>query len=212
MMRTLTQYFSLIMRLSLLTCLLISSHVFAGIFGYSGDGEYESEGIFLRNQLLSLPVFSLDEVEEYTYTIEGFAKNQSLYLYVEAEEAIPFWQVSTLLEIEIREKRSGKIVFTNRTRLNSHYERMLQAGKALRAEDEWEGGYRFRDPKIELRAVSFSNEEYPINQKKIEYFSSGPSPLGIKWYRDYLVHVKVVRPDEKYKNLKAHIMLLKGWK
>jgi len=212
-MRTSAQCSLFMIGLSLLTGLLISNGVFASIFGYSGDGEYKSEGFFLRNHLLKLPVFSLDEVGEYTYTIEGFGNYQNLSLIVESDNAIPFWQVSTLLKVTITEKRSGKIIISKRSRLSEHFKRMQMVGKGRLKPiaDEWEGRFRYSDPKINLK-VTFDAHILPIEQKKVRYRHSGYQDIQMKSYRAYLVRVKIIEPDPVYKDLNAYIRITSGWK
>ena len=201
-------------KLLTLIVFLMSLSVSSFGFGYSGDGEYKSDGFFFRNQLLKLPTFSLDEVGEYVYEMDGFGNGYpNIDLVIKSDNEIAFWKVSTLLEVEIQEKGSNNTVLRKKSRLNSHYSRMKEAGKILGdTDDEWRGFYKYSNPKIHLKSVPFDTQSEPEKQIEIEFSHMKYKDVRIKWYKDYLVKVKIIEPDRHYKNLNAYIQIISGWK
>jgi len=192
---------------------VILTSLLSGCFGYSGDGKYESKGLFLRSHLLTLPDFHIDDAGVHTFSVDGFGSYQQLTLIVNSVDAIPFTEVSPLLHVEIIDKESKEVILSKKSRLNDHFGRMSVAGKVLsETDDEWLAYYNYSDPKVNSQIIRFDKKQLPLPQTKVEYWHVKYHAIQLKWYRNYLVRVSIIEPDSTFKGLTAYLRLTSGWK
>lgn len=196
----------------LLPCLFVAAC-------YDGDGHYESEGIILKSHRLVLPLDDFGNGGKYEFNIEGFKislDNIHMAIGLRSGEPVKYWEMKTVVEIEIYDIDLGQVIYRKKSVLPEYYQRVKGMDDYQFISGEWRGYYKYLDFDSHQRPYYVPKDVEPEPQKEIIYVSTKgenvPSDYGIKWKRDYRVTVLVESPDPRFKDVDGELILSAGWK
>ena len=179
--------------------------------GYSGDGEYNTEGIYpFRSYSLTFPAFRLDAAQPHAFEFQGYGGGKArVFLVVRSRTPISFFEVSTAIDIRISDT-AGNTVFHKAGPLDAHYQRMVNAGEASwPSAQQWMADYEWEDEDLRARAVPFDADQEPLDQATCRFWSLEQAKID---RRRHVVEVTIKQVEPGYEGLVAEIKLLKGWK
>lgn len=180
---------------------------------FSGDGIYKKEGIIFIDDLLALPQFPLDQEGKYSFSFKNLKASNIGYrpsLIITSPEEIPFWDIDTNVEIEVR--KSSSTIFSFGGPLNSHYTQMWEIKESSWPEgNEWFARYKYADEAINRHAVPFDPNNRPVKLLSMNYTSIGKI-IPIEPRTFYSIVITVSNPDSRYKGLMGQLSLSSGWK
>ena len=145
-----------------LVIILISINIIS--CNYSGDGKFESEGIWPFNYyFLKLPEFSLKNDNSVSFSLDGYESHgrSLLKLYITNPTPISFHELDAVIEIKVIDNLNTTYFYRNGA-LNQHFIRMKKNKNALYPlETEWATSYQYGIDDIDKRVVPFSSDIMP---------------------------------------------------
>jgi len=177
--------------------------------GYSGEGEYQADGIWpLRNYRLELPEFPFESGVSRRFEISGYSSHGTslLTLTIEAPDNYDFSTLDALVDVQLRHSYVDH--FHKRSALNAHLVDMRIAGAWQEASPEqWRCRYVYTSREINQQAWPFSLT-VPVQLTralKCSHFI----PTGRS---DYDLTVNIANVPDVLEGATASVELASGWK
>ena len=152
------------------------------------------------------PVVSLNEGFEQDYYLHPLLWNGRLHfgLSFTAEESISFFDLDPMIEFEYTVGRDEPIVM--KTSVTSHLRRMRRIGRGAWADGtEWFCNFKWLDPKVNLRAVPFSQKK-PENSKTLRCLVIIKNPKSLIKFRFKAL------PQKSETDVSVQFSVSTGWK
>jgi hypothetical protein len=176
---------------------------------YSGDGEFESHGIWpLSTYSLELPSFQLENRLKREFDVRGWRSHKTTYLSLDLRSTAPivFADLPDELTVSVTEI-SGNTILETSSGIFSHLRRMQELGDTdWNSEGEWLCKHEWGNPDVNNRAVPFKPNVHPEAQLAIHCWQALQMP-----HRNYKVLV-TCKECGGSREVTATLTLSSGWK